>query len=178
MDKSEESYVNYLKSLVRSYLSRDHEVLLDRLWRKEFYSVLPNDQNRAKDGIFLRDVLGEDVNYGIFGPCRVLEMLIALSKRMEFNLEGTDCDEDYVDLFWEMLGNLDILQFDNLAILEDAQTLQLDHILTDWLDRKYSSDGSGGIFPLKNWTKNGYKRQNKVELWYQMMSYLCENYEF
>jgi len=177
MDNEERTYFNHLKKLVRFPQSKDYELLLEHLWRKEYYGLIPNDQNREKDGIFLRDVIGPDVDYAIFGPCRVLEMLIALSNRMEFELFGTEFDKSYVSLFWEMINNLGLLDFDNLTVIYDAKELELDHILTDWLDRKYSSDGTGGIFPIKGWKRGVDRRQNNVEIWYQMMLYLSKNYE-
>ena len=88
MEKEEKKYYNYLVRLVRTPESKRYTLLLEHLWRKEYYSILPNDQNRAKDGAFLR----REVDYGDeydFGPCRVLEMLIALSRRMAFELYGT-----------------------------------------------------------------------------------------
>ena len=45
-------------------------------------------------------------------------------------------------------------------------------ILNKIIDRGYSRRGVGGLFPLK-YSKND---QRKVELWYQMHSYLIENY--
>lgn len=178
-DKNEESYLNYLKDLVRNHISNDYHVLLDELWQREYYSVLPNDQNRAKDGIFLRDVLG-DVNHDIFGQCRILEMLIALSKRMAYQIDGTGYDEDYVDLFWEFLGNLDLLKFNDSVMLGAGHSVveELDSILTNFLERRYLSNGVGSIFPIKGWKRGLYKAQHKIEVWYQMMAYLAENYPF
>lgn len=173
MEKNERSYYNYLVRLVRTPESKRYTLLLEHLWRKEYYSILPNDQNRAKDGLFLRREVNEGQD---FGPCRVLEMLIALSRRMEFQLYGTDYDKTYKDLFWELVNNLDLIKFDNLEADKDAMYLEIDHILTNWIERRYSPDGHGGVFPLNNWQKSSGIEQTEVEIWYQMMLYLSENY--
>ena len=173
MEKNERSYYNYLVRLVRTPESKRYTLLLEHLWRKEYYSILPNDQNRVKDGLFLRREVNEGQD---FGPCRVLEMLIALSRRMEFQLYGTDYDKTYKDLFWELVNNLDLIKFDNLEADKDAMYLEIDHILTNWIERRYSPDGYGGVFPLNNWQKSSGIEQTEVEIWYQMMLYLSENY--
>ena len=173
MEKNERSYYNYLVRLVRTPESKRYTLLLEHLWRKEYYSILPNDQNRAKDGLFLRREVNEGQD---FGPCRVLEMLIALSRRMEFQLYGTDYDKTYKDLFWELVSNLDLIKFDNLEAAKDAMYLEIDRILTNWIERRYSPDGHGGVFPLNNWQKSSGIEQTEVEIWYQMMLYLSENY--
>ena len=172
MEKNERSYYNYLVRLVRTPESKRYTLLLEHLWRKEYYSILPNDQNRVKDGLFLRREVNEGQD---FGPCRVLEMLIALSRRMEFQLYGTDYDKTYKDLFWELVNNLDLIKFDNIEAAKDAMYLEIDHILTNWIERRYSPDGYGGVFPLNKWKKNDDK-QPEIEIWYQMMLYLSENY--
>ena len=172
MEKNERSYYNYLVRLVRTPESKRYTLLLEHLWRKEYYSILPNDQNRVKDGLFLRREVNEGQD---FGPCRVLEMLIALSRRMDFQLYGTDYDKTYKDLFWELVNNLDLIKFDNIEAAKDAMYLEIDHILTNWIERRYSPDGYGGVFPLNKWKKNDGK-QTEVEIWYQMMLYLSENY--
>ena len=173
MEKNERSYYNYLVRLVRTPESKRYTLLLEHLWRKEYYSILPNDQNRVKDGLFLRREVNEGQD---FGPCRVLEMLIALSRRMEFQLYGTDYDKTYKDLFWELVNNLDLIKFDNIEAAKDAMYLEIDHILTNWIERRYSPDGHGGVFPLNNWQKSSGIEQTEVEIWYQMMLYLSENY--
>lgn len=177
MEKEERLYFNYLAKQVRIKGVKNYQLLLERLWDKEFYGIIPNDQNREKDGIFLRQEFMEDDEIYDFGPCRVLEMLIALSKRMEFELFGSDYNKSACDLFWEMLENLGLKRFDNVSVLIDASRLDLDHILTDWLDRKYAHNGEGSTFPLSKWRKRKHPNLDEVEVWYQMMLYLAENYE-
>lgn len=178
MDREEKLYFHYLSNLIKTSESKNYYLLLKHLWNKEYYSILPNDQNREKDGVFLREEVDNDTYYYNFGPCRVLEMLIALSRRMAFELDGTNFNKTSVDLFWEMVDNLGLSKFDNLTVAKDVRTLELDSILTNWIDRRYAPDGIGGIFPIKNWKKACDEPQQNVEIWYQMMTYLSKNYDF
>lgn len=177
MEKEERKYYNYLLRLIRTPESKNYIMLLNALWRKEYYSIIPNDQNREKDGIFLRNEANVNINECNLGACSVLEMLIALSRRMEFQLYGIEPAICYKKLFWKLIDNLGLTRFDNLEAAKDAVYLEIDDILTTWIERHYSPNGSGGIFPLKNWRKSNGIDQTKVEIWYQMMSYLDENYE-
>lgn len=177
MDKEEKLYFRYLISLVKIPESKNFHLLLERLWNKEYYSILPNDQNREKDGLFLRQEFEQGSYQYDFGPCRILEMLIALSRRTEYELMGTEFNKTSTDLFWEMLENLGLLKFDNFGVAKDTQTLEIDDILTNWIERRYDIDGSGGIFPIKRWKRGVDLPQNKVEVWYQMMAYLSKNYQ-
>ena len=172
--ETERKYYNYLVRLIKTPESNKYTSLLNRLWKKEYYSIIPNDQNREKDGLYLRQEFGIDLD---LGPCRVLEMLIALSRRMEFQLYGTDYNKSYKNLFWELIDNLDLIRFDNLEAAKDEIYLEIDHILTSWIERRYSPNGIGGVFPLKKWRNSVSMDQTEVEIWYQMMLYLSENYE-
>jgi len=178
MEKIDQGYINYLKVLVRGEEDSSYDLLLDRLWQKEYYSVLLNDQNRVKDGLLLRDIPDGPDYTDYYGPCSVLEMLIALSKRMEYEIDGSGYNITYRDLFWEMIENIGLKRFDNHAVIRDAQSYDIDDILTSWIERNYEADGTGGIFPIRNWERGRDKPQTRVEIWYQMMLYLNRNYEF
>jgi hypothetical protein len=53
-----------------------------------------------------------------------------------------------------------------------ALNKRLTEILEKVINRTYHSSGKGGLFPLKHAEKD----QTEVELWYQMNTYLVENY--
>lgn len=174
MEKEEKKYYNYLARLIRTDWSNNYSLLLNYLWKKEYYSILPNDQNREKDGLYLRKEIGLEYD---FGPCRILEMIIALSRRMEFQLYGTNYNKNYRSLFWDLIDNLGLKRFDNLETVKDFSYLEIDHILLNWVERRYSPNGFGSIFPIKKWRKGVDEPQTEVETWYQMMLYLNENYK-
>ena len=164
-------YVNKLKSLVtKKDNNRAYSFLLDALWRKEFFTLIPHDENRATDGIFLRRHLGFADD---FGPARCLEVLIGIAKRAEFQLTGDLASMNYRDLFWEFLSNLKLNKYDDSAMSEPQAIFEVDAILNRWLERSYDRKGHGGIFPLKSPAKD----QWKVELWYQMQEYVLQKEE-
>lgn len=157
----------------------------------EFIYYVPNDDNRAEEGLALRERIFE--TYGLFGnifklvgdqdviyvrndeyawgPCSVLEMMIALSERMEALLSSPNLDVP--TLFWEMMSNLN-LRIDTLGMHKDQE--QRNAIIKDAIsnlnNRTYNRNGFGGLFPLYGSRKD----QRKVEIWYQMHAYLMENY--
>lgn len=158
----------------------DHSywTLAQILHRRVFRWYVDNDGNRYEDGIKMREIFEDASNFTDYscldGDCSVLEMLIALAIRIA-DMLGTDDPGDIQWWFWKMLENLWGLDMDEL---EDGELLiggYTDYLFCKkmdiWLDRKFQRDGSGGIFPLKKAKKD----QRKVEIWYQMQSYLMEN---
>lgn len=169
MEKAERKYLNHLIELVRRE-DEDYIFLLEVLWRKEFYSLVNNDDNRAKDGIILRSEAGFDDNLVDFGPCRCLEMLIYLAKRCEFELYNGEITVCFRDIFWELISNLGLEKYSKRGWKGTNVYFEIDEILNIWLERRYDEDGKGNIFPLKDPIKD----QKTVEIWYQMQSYLLE----
>lgn len=130
------------------------------------------DENRAADGVALRDEYLKTIGRISVGPqddlpCSILEMLIALAMRCN-DWVICDVDNHYSEWFWTFLNNLGLKKFDNHHFNEAL----VDRILSDWLDRRYSFDGAGGLFPLRNPETD----QTRVEIWGQMGYYLNENY--
>lgn len=165
----EDRYFEWLiDKIEHNGLAKNHYSLLEELHEIDFVWSVPNDDNRSIDGEHLRDRYGWD---GHFSGCSVLEMLIALAERCEFNIMGEPGDEDRTyKWFWEMLDNLGLLYFDD----DHYDSAAVNSIVRKWLDRKYSPNGKGGLFPLKRPAKD----QRKVEIWFQMCAYLDENYDF
>ena len=150
------------------------------LSRVPFYSDVARDSNRAKDGLFLREIfLDEDpeaARYGSFDisgkPCSMLEMCVALAKRLtEITVTGSDDGYSLKKFFWEMMGNLGLENLDDSSFDEGSEDY-IRHVVTRLCERRYGYDGSGGLFPLRNPPKD----QRDVEIWYQMSYYLQENY--
>jgi len=181
MTADEDKYYRYLVRLVdRGKDYRKSGMIFDALWRKEFYSIVNNDFNREADGLQLRTepfvswVLdGIDIRRFIkrdkhcFGPCRVLEMLIALSKRCEFATYDPDGCPTYKDWFWELISNLNL---DIYRIVGDDELIEIKEKLDVLLERRYLKNGKGGLFPLKDPDYD----QRKIEIWYQMQAYVME----
>lgn len=153
-----------VKSRSRTYWS-----LFRLLYTKEFIWLVPNDDNRVEDGRdlrieFLHD-LGIDTvdrNWMELG-CSFLEMLIGLSRRLEFESESSA-----QDWFWHLLNVLDLdIYADNIQIPHE----DVEDILNRVIFRTYRKDGQGGLFPLRH----PHEDQTQVQIWAQLNAYLMEN---
>ena len=143
--------------------------LLRTLHIKEFTWFVPNDDNRVVDGLDLRYEFLADMQESpsvwenwLLQPCSMLEMLIALSRRLAFNGGG-----ESMGRFWEMMDNIGLRGFNDAS---HGSPQEVDHILQRVIDRTYDQNGNGGLFPLRETNLD----QRQVELWYQMNSYLIE----
>lgn len=139
----------------------------------EFVWLVPNDDNRLADGLELRQHFMDDHRVrrsidqspaGPFGPCTMLEVLVALSRRVAW-LE----DDNAPRWAWLLLRNLKMHKFtDPLSRYKERKA---EEILYGLVWRTYSPDGEGGFFPLA-WPRED---QTKVEIWYQMHAYVIEH---
>lgn len=172
-------YFKWLCSLVgvpKPYES--YWILLKRLHEAEFYWSVNNDDNRCMDGKDLRDrfvdlfEVPDDYLDTLDGPCSFLEMLIALAIRWEDTLYEINEPDRTSVWFYEMLENCGLIKFTDALYFELRGPEEVRHIIEVILDRRYGRDGKGGLFPLENPRED----QRKVEIWYQMMAYLEENY--
>lgn len=174
----EQNYFSWLCEIIHAdQEDRSYWLLMKDLYRTKYYSLIEHDENRAYDGMELREqYLSQNgyLHYDIDGECSMLEMLIALARRMDF--ETTDpydleeADDHTAYWFWEMIDNLGLIKFDDDSYVElDGQTY-VDWYLDIFLRRAYKRNGLGGLFPLKY----GCEDQRKTEIWYQMAAYLNE----
>lgn len=178
-DEINNAYFTWLYDLVCGdrYSSQiSYRKLLMHLHRTEFVYQIPKDENRASDGTKLRyrfsrsGAIDEPVNYildCLDGPCSVFEMMVALANR---------CEREYMDnpllgdrtgeWFWSMVTNL------GLGSMTDRTYDKgyVDDVVTRFLRRKYDPDGKGGLFRVRNCTKD----LRKVEIWYQLCYFLDE----
>lgn len=148
--------------------SNSYDDLFKVLHNTEFVWLLSGDDNRAEDGKELRRefLLMADApdhkEWRTQTPCSVFEMLIAFSKRAEFN-----SDVSAKDWFWEFLDNL------GFKYATDASNVSPEEI-QDSLDifmwRNYRPDGDGGLFPLQSPPSD----QREVEIWGQFCDYLVD----
>ena len=150
-------------------------MLFERLHSRIFVWSVHGDANRAQDGLNLRarfiEETGAEATEEIFmHPCSVLEMMIALACRMDDDiLFDPDFGDRSIVWFWQMIDNLMLDGMDN----EHFDPQNVDGVLNVLLERRYFSNGSGGLFPLKKPNLN----QKRVEIWYQMCSWVNENFE-
>lgn len=178
----ERDYFNWLCELVHiDQIERSYWLLAKDMFRKEFIAFIEHDDNRASDGVELREDFMRETNCDGYldmdRECSVFEMLIALARRMDFETSDPNDPYDMTDTtsywFWEMIDNLGLIEFDDSSYVDmDGQTY-VDWILDGFINRQYDSNGEGGLFPLKG----NCEDQRDVEIWYQMSAYLMEHHE-
>lgn len=167
----DESYFTWLADQVGAIRpgnrSRTHWKLLRLLYRREFVWLIANDDNRVEDGRdlrreFLAEIGGAPDQEWVGLGCSFLEVVIGLARRLAFEAEG-----EPRDWFWHMVNNIGLAHLtDNRVVSEDRVFEVLDRVI--W--RNYSSDGSGGLFPLNDPVED----QRQVELWMQLSCYILE----
>lgn len=170
----------YLKWLVSLVDGNDHLLLFKQLHEIIFRwdPDVPMDENREYDGRRLRDMFEEETGYHIptalqDWPSSFLEVLVALAVKMEKGIMHAPGNGDGTAAwFWMIAGNAGFTRCTDTWYEDNGQSAYFyvaersDEILL----RRYSSNGSGGLFPLENPKED----QRKVELWYQMNAYILE----
>lgn len=152
---------------------RTYWQLLHQLHLKPFRWLIEKDGNRDEDGKELRKEYLDQANIAegdemfLVMESSMLEMLIALARRTSFESYA-----EPADWFWKILENLDMRHY-NDANYNDAISDEVDETLERILDRDYSYDGVGGMFPLRRATTD----QRRTEIRYQMAAYIIEGWE-
>ena len=168
-------YFKFLCSIVddEDFDPSRYQILLSRLHQEPFTWLLPDDENRALDGLSLR------VEFGMLNgkseldskldssryPCSILEMMVALAKRCETEImEDMDIGRRVGRWFKVMLRNLGV-NYERDDIYDEEF---VEFIIAEFLNRGYEPNGNGGLFFVSN-TDVDFR---KVEIWYQMHAYL------
>lgn len=166
-------YLEYLVGLVKGG-DRPYNKLFSTLYSSIFLwdDKTPLDKDRCLDGIELRSNYYQET--GLEPECpynsrtaSILEVLIALSFSID-KIMSEYGDEKPDFWFGLMLNNLGLSQFDD----EHFDENQVRDILENWREKRYKPNGEGGLFPLRNPSRD----QRKVAIWDQCNEYLNENY--
>ena len=153
-------------------------LLASLLHREAFIWSVPNDDNRIDDGIKLRTIFCDEYNFddhdrtALSGKCTFFEVLVGLSYRIEEQMNDDNTGQRISKWFWEMCENLSLTAYTDETLAEPIFFEHALNIVSIVNNRTYCYDGTGGLFPLKNPRQD----QRTVELWYQMCTYLMENY--
>lgn len=159
-----ERYFHWLLKFIGNGFCRKNSYfeLLKYLFNTEYYWSVPMDENRASDGVELRHRFVVECNEDqeasyvyLSGPPRVLEVLVALSIKMEYIARGSIELSKSGQWFWGMIKNLDI--FDCYDGNFDEEKVEC--FLERWMD----FDSEIGIFP-----------NPEGELWTQAMDFLSK----
>lgn len=166
-----EEYTDWLIDRIGFKRPKKYSELFKALNSIEFYWGLDRDENRALGGLRLRRVASLELQNGLRGiNCTVLEMMIALSIRLDDDYIG-DPGDPKPDLFFaRMLENLGLDRLDNRHF--DAG--ECEKIVKKWLDRRFDRRGNGSPFPVKRDKRD----QRKREIWDQAITYIHEKWEF
>lgn len=174
----------YYQWLIKNFCKHNdnYGFLLRRLWDKEFYSLVKNDENRIADGLYLRyeycmDKKIEALDKLSSTGCRVLEVLIALSLKGISSISEKKTHILSSDFFWIMIKNLGLEDFNDEYVIKFGEPLnEIEFILNRFLDRKYDFDGkNGGLFPLNLHTNFDIR---KKEIWEQMNLFIIQEKMF
>lgn len=153
------------KNLFSDAISYDQ--LLSYLSHREFTVVIPNDINRAKDGVDLR--LRYHLDTGKYTnndkPCSVLEMMVALSIRCEESImDNPEYGDRTAQWFWSMIRNLGLYTMTD----DEFDIVYVTSVVDRFLNREYEPNGEGGLFRIPNCEHD----LRDVEIWYQLCWYL------
>lgn len=163
----------YFEWMYQIVLGKGYRKLLSYLYDIPFKFILDMDYNRICDGCDLRYKFGHDAHIPSrvidlkLGnvECSVLEMMVALSLRME---ESILCDPDYGDRtsiwFWEMIKSLGLYHMDDDNF--DDQLVCV--VIERFMNRDYKPNGRGGLFTVRNARCD----MRDVDIWYQMCMYV------
>ena len=165
-------YFNWLMHVVCESRYSDqisYRKLLMHLHNTEFIWKLRGDENRAEDGIDLRLRFSDDSGFErdylssyLNEPCSVLEMLLALAIRCEETImDDPNKGNRTGQWFWGMIVNLGLgSMMDN-----NYDKNYVTNVITTFLNRKYESNGRGGLFTVRNCKR-------RIEIWHQLCLYL------
>lgn len=148
--------------------------VLKILFKKEFVWVpdFVTDRNRSKDGVALRrqflasQGIPDDDPIWMNEGCSMLEMMVGLSRRLEFQ---ADKGKAYY-WFWVLMENIGLSGYSDERRFTKRLTDRIDDMLDVVLYRNYEPSGLGGLFPLQYPQHD----QRDRELWYQMCDYIQE----
>lgn len=180
------TYVDWLKSFtmdesIETERRPSYDRLLKKLWDIPYRPSVGNDHSRAVDGKSLRNDYRQfvGIEFGlhdtrrirgsddIYGPCRVLEMLIALSMRMYDMMQDMGYFNSVARWFWEIIENVGLDECTDLYFSNHPECGEIiDELVNDILDSEDHGWEPGGWFYLSGWWR--------TELWYQMNAYLNE----
>ena len=103
-------YIHWLWGLVEKNPGPSYHILLDVAWETIYEYHIPNDDNRAEDGLKLRErfELESSLKLPDLGECKMLEFLIALAIRLNEAVYDYHNPDQVRYWFWELITNLQL----------------------------------------------------------------------
>lgn len=165
-------YLQYLYESVglpRRGRDRTYWALIRQMYSTEFTWRMTKDRSRADDGKAIRWEFVEaaglpkvEANW-LYRPCTFLEMMIAVARRL-----STLTSENAAWWFSQLLFNTSFSVFNDEHY--DGQSETIAGMMDTIIWRRYTPNGEGGLFPLRNPAED----QRNVEIWYQLNAWLIE----
>lgn len=159
------------KNLATSYWQ-----LAKKLYSTEFIYFVPNDENRAWDGMDLREDFLTETPSAEYDDdwcnqeCSMLEMMLGLAYRADFLADRDVMAGGVGAWFWEFAKNVGLKAYtDNTITTRSLE--EIEFILDRVNNRTYSRNGEGGLLP----NYKSRRDQRRVELWSQLNAYLLNN---
>lgn len=168
----DDQYLTWLYSQVAEVKTRKSSKtywnLLRRLYCTEFAWFIANDDNRAEDGreLRLQWASSQDIELPeswLRLGCSFLEMLIGLTRRLDFQT-----GHPAKDWFWQLIDNMGLLGYHDRSNFSQDE---VDDRTSTVIWRTYDHNGNGGLFPLRSTSHD----QRQVEIWYQLCEYLLQD---
>ena len=175
----EGAYFTWLYNRVGVYGLRNYEksytLLCEALFGAEFTWTHILDENRAGDGLSLRDAFcveqGIDREGFLLGvPCSMFEMLVALSDRLAFQLDGY-YEGTAGDWFWVMIKNLGLINHtDGVIVAGGDIRVAVNEAVSRFINRQYARNGKGGLFQVSNRRID----MREEDIWTQLSAFCSE----
>ena len=158
-----------------AYKRKYFSMLLWQLYSTDYTWKEPLDEDRATWGLTLRaeysENTGKIAKNKLNLPCSMLEMMVMLAIRMEYDLSFED-DPDFYDhvsdWFWGMITSMGLSKNDDYDYSDKKTRMAVTRVL----GRTFKANGDGGLFTL---TINSIKTDmRKCDIWHQAMLYRAE----
>lgn len=171
-----EIYLDWISRVVGNvYNGKTFNKLFRLLNSISFTYDIFSDRNRALDGVYFRYRFGyengyseEDISVFIDDhPCTILEMMAALAFRCEESIMSDPKYEDRTSVwFWDMIKSLGLLNMSD----DEFNEFYARNAIYLFLNHSYKRNGRGGLFTVKSKDID----MRKMDIWYQLNSYLIE----
>lgn len=171
-------YYNWLLSLIFgdqvNEIKENYSYLFETLFLYDYNVTMEMDKNRADDGLYLRTRFSSEnnipidyINCDLIGPCSILELMVALSYRIEDTIMY-DSDKGFRPYIWfyAMLQSLCLDEVTNINWNPNLVKYRIDI----FNNREYDANGKGGLFTIEDHSID----LRYLEIWAQMNLYLNE----
>lgn len=181
---------DYIRSAYLSYMERlggawaidvDREVTYNILFTKlhtiKFEIQLERDANRIADVDILRHQFEDESNFALYDciysePPSFLEVCLVLAIRMNRMMAESEDKDETSKWLWIMFNNCGFERFTDDSWNFNNSEQEVNEIAYRVMNRTYEPNGEGNIFVLNS----DIPDQRTVEIWYQMQSFLNENF--